>query len=111
LWWGDAIMRSTQFETTTYDDLRWMARRIAQISREDVRWAFEQGGFPKEVVELFVIKIMNRRNEILKAFDLTNEIAEEKIPDIDSFSPNAAVKNGKVVVSGFPGHNHSEVRN
>ena len=78
-----------------------MFAQSRQIKHEDIKYALEVGGFPAEVADLYLHKISNRRNEIVKAFELENEYEMFEVPDLDSYSPNEKVKNGRIVVNAF----------
>jgi len=106
--WVDPMLRKTSFSQTTYADLKWMARQIANLRESDIRFAFEQGGFPRDVVDLFIYKLISRRNEIIDAFDLGSEFSKYYVPDLKTYSPNSSVRNGVVIKPGFEGHPHFE---
>ncbi|NDD91488.1 hypothetical protein EBZ37_05325 [bacterium] len=58
----------------TYSDARWMLRRIARLSREQITEAVKLGYWhnqrPNDVRSLLVERLIQRRNHLLKAFDL-----------------------------------------
>lgn len=64
------------FDHVTYQDSRWMIRKIAKLSREQIADAVRLGGWPTEVAILLTEKLINRRNQLVSAFDLGDEIAE-----------------------------------
>jgi hypothetical protein len=59
--------------TTTYADAKWMTRRIAQLSRKQIEDAVALGGWPGGIPQLYVEKMINRRNQLVQAFDLEAE--------------------------------------
>ncbi|MBW2667508.1 MAG: hypothetical protein JRE13_14550, partial [Deltaproteobacteria bacterium] len=59
--------------TTTYADAKWMTRRIAQLTREQIAAAVSLGGWPGGIPQLYVEKMINRRNQLVQAFDLESE--------------------------------------
>lgn len=61
---------SELFDDITYDDARWMVRRIARLSREQITDAVKLGGWPDQVGHVLTEKLIKRRNRIVKAFDL-----------------------------------------
>jgi hypothetical protein len=61
----------------TYADGRWMAMRIASLSRADLERCFLDCGWPVFVQRLAVEKLIARRNELVKAFKL----------ELDGFKP------------------------
>lgn len=57
----------------TWSDARWMARRIGQLGREDLERAFSESGWPDFSQKLGVEKMLSRRNDLIKAFNLEEE--------------------------------------
>lgn len=105
--WNDYKNKRKSFSTTTYNDLKWMARIIAQVKDEDIHQIITFAGIPEEFRELYHHKIVSRRNQAVMAFDLEDEFPIYSIPDLDTFSPSDAIKNGKVVLSYQEGHHNS----
>lgn len=67
----DRVNAFTQnYINTTYEDLRWMAQQIAQINVDVVTFCLSYSGWPSFLQELYLHKIMHRRNQILKAFEI-----------------------------------------
>lgn len=102
--WSDVVLNRKRFDTTTYSDIKWMARKIAKLPYNDIVDAVESANFPAEIADLYIHKITARRNEIVKAFGLENEFKIYSVPDLKTYSPNNKVKKGKVVVSQFEGY-------
>lgn len=102
--WADVFFTRKRFETTTYSDLKWMARQISKLSHNDIKYAVKSAQFPADIEDLYIHKITNRRNEIVRAFDLMNEFAIYPVIDFKTYSPNKNVKNGDVVVSHYDGY-------
>ncbi len=61
------------WKACTWADARWMAMRIASLSREDMERAFFDCGWPTFVQKLAIEKLINRRNELVKAFKLEED--------------------------------------
>ncbi len=57
----------------TWADARWMARRIAALRRQDLERVFADSGWPAYAQQLGVEKLLARRNDLVRAFDLTEE--------------------------------------
>lgn len=104
IWWSDALLNRGRFQSTTYSDVKWMARQIARIPHSDIAYAVESSNYPDEIADLYIKKITNRRNEVVKAFRLENEFPLYDVPDLKTYSPNKKVKNGQIVVSQFEGY-------
>jgi hypothetical protein len=58
------------YRRATYDDLRWMAGKIARIDGGTLRKFIAESGWPEAVAELYFEKLANRRAEILRAFSV-----------------------------------------
>lgn len=104
IWWSDAMLNRGRFQTTTYSDVKWMARQIARIPYADIAYAVESANYPPEIADLYIKKITARRNEVVKAFRLEKEFSLYDVPDLKTYSPNKKVKNGHIVVSQFEGY-------
>ncbi|MBU6375029.1 MAG: hypothetical protein KGQ59_03465, partial [Bdellovibrionales bacterium] len=65
---------NTDLSFVTYSDARWMLRRIAQLSREQITEAVNLGYWnnqkPHDVRGLLIERLIQRRNHLLRAFDL-----------------------------------------
>ncbi len=103
IWWSEVLMDKERFRTTTYADLKWMARRIAAIDYDDIVFAFKESGYPEPVADLYVHKIVHRRNDLVKAFRLEKEFDLYYVPNFKTYSPNKHIKNGKLVTKSFKG--------
>ncbi|MFZ5949610.1 MAG: hypothetical protein ACOYXC_02810, partial [Candidatus Rifleibacteriota bacterium] len=57
----------------TWADARWMAMRIASLGREDLERNFADSGWPAFSQKLAIEKLINRRNELVKAFKLEED--------------------------------------
>lgn len=104
IWWSDAMLNRGRFQSTTYSDVKWMARQIARLPYADIVYAVESSNYPAEIADLYIKKITARRNEVVKAFRLENEFPLYSVPDLKTYSPNKKVKNGQIVVSQFEGY-------
>ncbi|MBC61432.1 MAG: hypothetical protein CMP11_03165 [Zetaproteobacteria bacterium] len=111
VWWNDLIFRNgRRFHTSTYSDLKWMARNIASIKEEDILESLREARIVKDVADLYFQKLKNRRNEIVKAFDLKEEFALFDVPNLSKYSPNKNIHNGRLVKSFYPGHAEYETK-
>jgi hypothetical protein len=61
--------------TTTYSDAKWMARLIAQLTRKQIEDALALGHWPGGIAQLYVEKLINRRNQLVQVFDLEDEFS------------------------------------
>ncbi len=107
--WNDFQFDTKRFKTTTFSDLKWMARKIAGIPRLVVEKAFTLGGLGPNAEILFKIKLLTRINEVIKAFNLESEgFNLHKVPSLKHFSPNQFIKNGKLIQSHEKGSSRFE---
>jgi len=87
-------------ETATYADAKWMARLIAQLTREQIEAAVALGRWPDAVARLLVEKLINRRNGLVTAFDLEKEF--QLLPvDRHLTTEDGAVIDGQLVQSRY----------
>jgi len=81
--------------TTTYADAKWMTRLIAQLTRQQIEDAMSLGRWPGGIPELMVEKLINRRNQLVQAFDLEDEFP---LMEVDRYvtTPDGSVVNGEL---------------
>lgn len=84
----------------TWDDARWIARRIEKLSREDWKEIVESTNVPKVVQQILLEKIISRRNSVMKLFAID---AEEMKVDADITNGVELVK-GKLTQQNWPGY-------
>ncbi len=101
--WADITNAEKKFTSTTYSDVKWMARKIARIPREGIEHAFKIAGLNEDSAHLYTLKVINRRNELVKAFELEEEFQIYTIPDLDTYSPNENIENGKIIKASYEG--------
>ncbi|MCB9228447.1 MAG: hypothetical protein H6618_02460 [Deltaproteobacteria bacterium] len=103
--WNDFYRKKSVDKYSDWNDLKWMARKIASISSEEIKKSLYLSGMPDAVQRVYSIKIMQRRNEIIKSFQLEKEYDLFEIPDLKSINIDGAVKKGRVVQTAFEGKN------
>lgn len=74
----------------TWDDARWISRRIEKLTREDWKEVVESSHTPKAVQQILLEKIISRRNSVMKLFKI----------DAEEFKIDANVSNGVELVKG-----------
>lgn len=62
--------------TTSYEDARWITRRILSLTREDFNEIVQQAFYPPEVEAVIIEKLISRRNFLRKYLDFENEFSE-----------------------------------
>lgn len=67
---------NTGFDHVTFDDAKWMIRKIARLRRNQIKDAVELGGWPKGAGDILVEKLISRRNDLVLNFGLSNEFSQ-----------------------------------
>lgn len=57
----------------TFSDARWAARLIAELTRDQIKAAVRRGGWPQCVQDIYVEKLVSRRNNLVKELGLLGE--------------------------------------
>lgn len=74
----------------TWDDARWITKRIEKLTREDWKEIVESSNTPKPVQTILLEKILSRRNSAMKLFKV----------DAEQFKIDSKVSNGVELVNG-----------
>ena len=109
--WNDYGWRSRNFQAVSYYDLKWMARKIASVSSDDIYRSMIDSGMPEPIAKVLHLKLLHRRNHMIEAFELENEIPQIAVPKLKEFNPypnmeDPPVVDGKVVKKAFEGKNN-----
>lgn len=72
--WMQTSLHHNTYRTASYSDAKWMARRFARISPEQIDKICDLSGFPQPVAELYAEKIKLRINNLIDVFDLENQL-------------------------------------
>ncbi len=87
---------------TSWEDARWIGRRLATLGRKDFEEIVKKASYPKAVEKILIEKIIARRNDLMKLLDLGN-----LTPEI-AFDPNISLgsdlKDGEIVQEFFDGY-------
>ncbi|MGZ3779645.1 MAG: hypothetical protein ACXVCY_03355 [Pseudobdellovibrionaceae bacterium] len=92
------------FAACTYEDARWLVRRLALLTTQDFAEIVKAGAFPAQVENLVLTKLLYRANNALELFNL-KEVASWPRPSLDINSSDGLVQHGKVmkeIISGYP---------
>src|SRR5690606_151489 len=84
----------------TWDDARWIARRIEKLTREDWEEIVESSRIPKVVQMLLVEKIISRRNSVMNLF----KIDAKTLPIDEEVSSGIRLVDGKLTQQHFEGY-------
>lgn len=108
-----SFQTNSGFDHVTYADMKWMARQIAQLSREQITQTLQLAGWPLSIQQLLVEKLINRRNQLVRAFEM-----EDDYPHMECnrslTTEDSAVQDGRLTRSQFEGHTqnyHNEIFN
>lgn len=85
---------------TTWEDGRWISRRILQLSRADWQQIVDGAGYPAPVAKLLVEKLIARRNSLISNWQLI----EKALPYTGDISVLPDVKGGVLSKEWYPGY-------
>lgn len=89
------------FSACSYEDARWLLRRLNQLSEQDFLEIVKAGHFPEELESLIYAKLLYRANNAMELFALSKPW---KLPNLKINSPSGLVKDGKVTREMVPGY-------
>jgi hypothetical protein len=101
---GYAVIQQSSaksFEACTYQDFRWLLKRMSKLTPKDYQDIVSEGHYPSEIEPLVLAKLLYRADETLKMFSLTSNI---KLQPLDITSSSGLVKKGKVTQEFVPGY-------
>jgi len=88
--------------STSYEDARWITRRLLKLTRKDFEDVVFSAQYPEEVSHLLIEKIIARRNFLRKILNL--EIESKEIPVDTDISFGTNLINGKLKLIDWPGY-------
>ncbi len=94
------------FNEITFSDGRWIARKIARLSREDFIEIAEYASYPSDVSTILVEKLISRRNHLVKLFKLKGRINRKKFSPM-TYNPKlnvGSVEKGKITKEYYDGY-------
>lgn len=95
--WNDFISYERVFETTTFSDLKWMARKIAALTLDEIAYALEVSGFAQVEQEIYLRKLASRRDGMIKVFELEAEFPLFNLPSYREIEVPGVVESGRIV--------------
>ncbi|MBD64870.1 MAG: hypothetical protein CME62_06665 [Halobacteriovoraceae bacterium] len=95
--WNDLTSYEKLFDTTTISDLKWMARKILKLSRNDIKTLLTESGFAQAEQILYFKKLSARRDEMVKAFQLEDEYPLWNEASYKTVNIPGVVQNGEVI--------------
>lgn len=99
---------SDYFSQTSGDDVKWMLRRVGQLTDQDWNEIVEAAEFPQGLNQLAKAAIMSRaQNMMTWFFDREAQgMMQARIPDFNYSSPDGLVVNGRITQEYIPGEPH-----
>jgi hypothetical protein len=97
------IVATPAFREMTLDDARWMARLIGQLTEDQIRAALIASGYDAAEVNLYLEKLVSRRDQMVRDLKLADEIPRLRpnAPDRQfSYDPTVDGPVGVVLASG-----------
>lgn len=84
----------------TWDDARWISRRIEKLTREDWKEIVDSTHIPKAVQMILVEKLISRRNSAMKLF----KVDADELKVDSNISNGVELVNGKLTQQNWPGY-------
>ncbi len=88
-----SIFPAPLLASASLSDARWLARRIGQLSREQVMSTFQYAGYPDVVAEYYSDILLHRRDQLLVALDLMGETVVAADGEVIRFEPLSQLQN------------------
>ena len=94
------------FGEITYEDARWITRKLAQLTRKDFEEIAVLSRFPQPITAIVVEKLLARRNQLIALLDLAHELPKNirKLNVNSNISLEPSLKKGKIYQERFEGH-------
>ncbi|NUM58309.1 MAG: hypothetical protein HUU56_06740 [Bdellovibrionaceae bacterium] len=89
------------FGATTYEDVRWLLRRMQNWTPKDYLEIVQNALLPKEIENLVWIKLLYRSKNLFELFNLSFPQLQN-IPNLNYNSPEGHIINGKVSIEFIP---------
>ncbi|HXH32148.1 MAG TPA: hypothetical protein VNJ01_15190 [Bacteriovoracaceae bacterium] len=87
---------------TSWEDARWIGRRIAKLTREDLEEIVRKSFYPPAVEKLMIEKVVSRRNDLLVLLQLEKEFTP--LPFNPEVSFGTGLIGGEIVQEFFDGY-------
>lgn len=84
----------------TWDDARWITRRIEKLTRPEWKEIVASTNTPKAVQQIMLEKIISRRNSVMKLF----KIDAEQLPIEENINNGLELVDGKLTEQRWPGY-------
>ncbi len=64
---------------TSMDDLKWIARKIARLSKNDIVESVKESSFPAIIEKILINKLIDRRNQLVNLLNLVGDDIKSKL--------------------------------
>lgn len=91
------------FSAVTFEDARWLVRRLAALSEADLREIVREGYFPPQLEPLITAKLLYRVNNAFELFAV-KPATVLRLPSLDITTADGLIQNGKVMKEFVPGY-------
>ncbi|MFP5520084.1 MAG: hypothetical protein ACLGGX_09285 [Bdellovibrionia bacterium] len=104
---GHIVLQHTSaesFAAASFEDIRWLLRRMQNWTLEDYKQVVRAGNYPTELQELVYRKLLHRTHNLFAVFNLQSPL-QNSLPSLDFSSPSGLVVQGKVMrefVENYP---------
>lgn len=85
-----------EFKNTTGDDLRWIHRRLNELSRTEINKSLSLAKYPKDIHALLLEKLLSRINKLSEYYSLDSKFSIQKDITIGN------VESGKLTSGDYP---------
>lgn len=93
------------FGATTYEDARWLLKRMQNWTQKDFQSIVQNAQFPNEIENLVYVKLLYRVKNLFDLFNLSNPNLND-LPSIEINSADGSIISGKVTKEFFPPFPH-----
>ncbi|MBC7692258.1 MAG: hypothetical protein H7222_10855 [Methylotenera sp.] len=97
---------ASQFERrTTFEDARWIIRKLAVLTRQDFAEIVKLSHYPEDIQAIVLEKVIFRRNQLMELFSMKNELSSQQVElQANSHITIGAVVDGKLTRNNYDGH-------
>jgi hypothetical protein len=92
---------ATSFQACTYEDARWLLKKLQNLKISDYQEIVREGNYPPEIEPLVLAKLINRSRDALSLFQLSSQVPEQSL---EISSASGLVQDGKVMKDQIPGY-------
>ena len=94
-------------DITSYDDVRWILRKMSELTDKDWNEIVVAASYPSQLTALVKAKVLHRYNNMMETFFSNDEVAQlvrVQMPSLKMDSGDGIVVDGKVMKQQIPGY-------